>query len=351
MTSLSPSVVQLFSMKNSMPSTSTAARSDSGVESINSCHNKNVDNVQNGHVNHNGIFRARGNSDVPFKKQYTTKAAAQKLITRSSSVSPTKNVNTQYHNTTPNHYNQHTSPKTAKKMKTQLPPRFSMKKQVSAPVGAASPNRATSFQKTAINITSESTFRNKNITSTAMTKSFPPNNIKNNNHNIISSKKNNNSHNDNANLSDSGSKSDSGSLKSSKSIKSVKSGKSEKSGSKKFVRTANFVNAGNPHHQHQRQRNNDSFCGTVFKDEMWAGSAATPEATALPKPPTDWIKKMSLKGDEEEENKIHAIFQENNCFSQKKASAKTATTTKQPPLANSVQQMFASFNPLVSTTA
>ena len=59
---------------------------------------------------------------------------------------------------------------------------------------------------------------------------------------------------------------------------------------------------------------------------MWAGSAATPEATALPKPPTDWIKKMSLKGDEEEENKIHAIFQENNCFSPKKASAETATT-------------------------
>jgi len=86
---------------------------------------------------------------------------------------------------------------------------------------------------------------------------------------------------------------------------------------------------------------------------MWAGSAATPEATALPKPPTDWIKKMSLKDDDdEEENKktIHAIFLENNC-SPKKASAKIATTTKQPPLANSVQQMFASFNPLVSTTA
>jgi len=83
---------------------------------------------------------------------------------------------------------------------------------------------------------------------------------------------------------------------------------------------------------------------------MWAGSAATPEATALPKPPTDWIQKMSLKGDEEEENKIHAIFLENNC-SPKKASAKIATTPKQPPLANSVQQMFASFNPLVSTTA
>jgi hypothetical protein len=178
-----------------------------------------------------------------------------------------------------------------------------------------------------------------------MTKSVQ-NNIKNYHHS-------NSKNNDNAALSDSGSKSDAGSLKSSKSIKSVTSGKSVKSGTAKknnFVRTAQFVNAGNPHHQHQRQRNNDSFCGTVFKDEMWAGSAATPEATALPKPPTDWIKKMSLKGDEEEENKIHAIFQENNC-SPKKASAKIATTTKQPPLANSVQQMFASFNPLVSTTA
>jgi hypothetical protein len=81
---------------------------------------------------------------------------------------------------------------------------------------------------------------------------------------------------------------------------------------------------------------------------MWAGSAAPPEATALPKPPTDWIKKMSEKGDGECDN---VTFQEDKCSEKinKKASAKT--TTRQPPLANSVQQMFASFNPLVSTTA
>jgi hypothetical protein len=147
-----------------------------------------------------------------------------------------------------------------------------------------------------------------------------------------------------------GNLSDSGSSKSERSLKSTKSNKSEKS-TKKFCRTANFVNAGNNNNQHQRQRNNDSFCGTVFKDEMWAGSAAPPEATALPTPPTDWIKKMSLNQDGDQDVNA-AIFEDKKCSKNKnnKASA-NPTTTKQPPLANSVQQMFASFNPLVSTTA
>merc|ERR1711920_190840 len=138
-----------------------------------------------------------------------------------------------------------------------------------------------------------------------------------------------------------GNLSDSGSLKSERSSKSNRSNKSEKSSNKKFCRTANFVNAGNNNNQHQRQRNNDSFCGTVFKDEMWAGSAAPPDATALPKPPTDWIKKMSLKQEDGDVNA--AVFENKKCSkNDNKASAKP-TTTKQPPLANSVQQMFASF--------
>merc|ERR1712156_466097 len=163
-------------------------------------------------------------------------------------------------------------------------------------------------------------------------------------------------HNTDSNNNKNGNLSDSGSSKSeARSSKSTKSNKSEKSSSnKKFCRTANFVNAGNNNNQHQRQRNNDSFCGTVFKDEMWAGSAAPPDATALPKPPTDWIKKMSLKQEEEKDqgDVNAAVFENKKCSKNKnnKASA-NPTTTKQPPLANSVQQMFASFNPLVSTTA
>jgi hypothetical protein len=357
-------------MKSSIPSTTTPTASDSGIESIKSGSNTKKSGNSN--------FRARGNSDSTFKKQHNNnnsnaksaqnKNSARLLKQRSSSLSPTKNINNtpkhtntasnnHTHNYNNNTYNQHNSPKTAKKMMKQLPPRFSMKKQVSAPVGVASPQRPTSFQPTAINTLSEPTFRNKKNTSTAMTKKFP-NNSKNtfNNSGNNDSKKNNNNtnyHNENANLSDSGSE------RSSKSNKSIKSSKSSSTTTttttKRFVRTANFVNAGNPNNQSQRQRNNDSFCGTVFKDEMWAGSAAPPEATALPKPPTDWIKKIKSEAEDEKTNgskKDAAVFLENKKCSEKinkKASAKT--TTKQPPLANSVQQMFASFNPLVSTTA
>lgn len=333
---LSPSVVQLFSMSSSI-STVTSDPSDSGIESIKSSKHS-----------HHSNFRARGNSDIAYKKQYknnnvsnhhTNNNNIKFIKTRASSLSPTKNIimTPKQHNinNTPN------SPQTAKKMtkvnKQQqqnsqlLPPRFSMKKQVSAPASNSS------YKPTAIN-KSEPTFRNKKLTSTAMNRKLNTplqhNNTDSNN-------------NKNGNLSDSGS-----SKSEARSSKSTKSNKSEKSSSnKKFCRTANFVNAGNNNNQHQRQRNNDSFCGTVFKDEMWAGSAAPPDATALPKPPTDWIAKMSLKPEEKEKQQGEldsaAIF-ENKKSS--KASAKP-TTTKQPPLANSVQQMFASFNPLVSTTA
>jgi len=83
---------------------------------------------------------------------------------------------------------------------------------------------------------------------------------------------------------------------------------------------------------------------------MWAGSAAPPDATALPKPPTDWIKKMSLK--QEEDGDVNAaVFENKKCSKNNNKASANPTTTKQPPLANSVQQMFASFNPLVSTTA
>merc|ERR1712156_1149751 len=125
-------------------------------------------------------------------------------------------------------------------------------------------------------------------------------------------------HNTDSNNNKNGNLSDSGSSKSeARSSKSTKSNKSEKSSSnKKFCRTANFVNAGNNNNQHQRQRNNDSFCGTVFKDEMWAGSAAPPDATALPKPPTDWIKKMSLNQDDED-NVNAATFESKKCSKNK----------------------------------
>jgi hypothetical protein len=340
---LSPSVVQLFSMTSSI-STVTSDPSDSGIESIKS-------SKQNyHHSNTNGNFRARGNSDIAYKKQYKHNnnnnnasnhhANNNKVIkTRASSLSPTKNMTPKYHNQH-NHINTPHSPETAKKMtkmnkaqkqSTLLPPRFSMKKQVSAPT----PN--SSYKPTAIN-KSEPTFRNKKLTSTAMNRKLntPPQNNKTN------TDSNNNIKNGNL--------SDSGSSKSERSSKSAKSNKSEKSSTKKFCRTANFVNAGNNNNQHQRQRNNDSFCGTVFKDEMWAGSAAPPDATALPKPPTDWIKKMSLK--QEEDGDVNAaVFENKKCSKNNNKASANPTTTKQPPLANSVQQMFASFNPLVSTTA
>jgi hypothetical protein len=332
---LSPSVVQLFSMTSSI-STVTSDPSDSGIESIKS-------SKQNyHHSNTNGNFRARGNSDIAYKKQYKHNnnnnnasnhhANNNKVIkTRASSLSPTKNMTPKYHNQH-NHINTPHSPETAKKMtkinkaqkqSTLLPPRFSMKKQVSAPT----PN--SSYKPTAIN-KSEPTFRNKKLISTATNKKI----------NNTPPQQNTSSNTKNGNLSDSSS---------SKSERSSKSNKSQKSSTKKFCRTANFVNAGNNTNQHQRQRNNDSFCGTVFKDEMWAGSAAPPDATALPKPPTDWIKKMSLKQDGEDVNA--AIFENKKCSKNNIKASANPTTTKQPPLANSVQQMFASFNPLVSTTA
>merc|ERR1711988_1670171 len=166
-------------------------------------------------------------------------------------------------------------------------------------------------------------FRNKKLTSTAM-------NRKLNNTTPLQDNTDSNNNIKNGNLSDSGSSKSEGSLK------STKSNKSAKSSTKKFCRTANFVNAGNNNNQHQRQRNDNSFCGTVFKDEMWAGSAAPPEATALPKPPIDWIK---------------AQVEESNAG----YLEKTTKSSKNPEnqLANSVRDIFASFNsnPLVSTTA
>jgi len=344
MSNLSPSVVQLFSMSSSI-STVTSDPSDSGIESIKSSKHSN---------SNSNNFRARGNSDIAYSKQYKNNNASNHrasnnnnnikyIKTRASSLSPTKNM-------TPKYINQHNninintpphSPETAKKMMKMkakqtaaaavLPPRFSMKKQVSAP--AQSPS---SYKPTAIN-KSEPTFRNKKLTSTAMNRKLntPPQNNKTN------TDSNNNIKNGNL--------SDSGSSKSERSSRSTKSSKSEKSSTKKFCRTANFVNAGNNNNQHQRQRNNDSFCGTVFKDEMWAGSAAPPDATALPKPPTDWIKKMSLKQEDGDVNA--AVFENKKCSKNNNKASANPTTTKQPPLANSVQQMFASFNPLVSTTA
>lgn len=328
MSNLSPSVVQLFSMSSSI-STVTSDPSDSGIESIKSSKHSNTNN-----------FRARGNSDIAYKKQYKNNASnhhatnnnnIKHVKTRASSLSPTKNMTPKYqHN---NNINTPHSPQTAKKMNKAkqsaiLPPRFSMKKQMSAPA------HNSSYKSTAIK--SESTFRNKKLTSTAMNRKLnnttPPQDNTDSNNNIK-----------NGNLSDSGSSKSEGSLK------STKSNKSAKSNTKKFCRTANFVNAGNNNNQHQRQRNNDSFCGTVFKDEMWAGSAAPPDATALPKPPTDWIKKMSLNQDGEDVNA--ATFESKKCSKNKNKASANPTTTKQPPLANSVQQMFASFNPLVSTTA
>jgi hypothetical protein len=337
---LSPSVVQLFSMSSSI-STVTSDPSDSGIESIKSSKHSTS--------SHHHNFRARGNSDIAYRKQYKNNNASihhatnnnniKFIKTRASSLSPTKNIIT----TTPKHnINTPNSPQTAKRMTMKakqqsqlLPPRFSMKKQVSAP---ASQN-SSSYKPTAIN-KSEPTFRNKKLTSTAMNRKLntPPH------HDNTDS---------NINKNQQGNLSDSGSSKSeARSSKSTKSNKSEKSSSnKKFCRTANFVNAGNNNNQHQRQRNNDSFCGTVFKDEMWAGSAAPPDATALPKPPTDWIKKMSLKQEEDGVDVNAAVFENKKCSKNKNKASANPTTTKQPPLANSVQQMFASFNPLVSTTA
>jgi hypothetical protein len=336
MSNLSPSVVQLFSMSSSI-STVTSDPSDSGIESIKSSKHS-----------HNKDFRARGNSDIAYKKQYKNNNAPNHrnasnnnikyIKTRASSLSPTKNMTPKYINQHNNNTNTPHSPETAKKMmkmkakqtatSTVLPPRFSMKKQVSAPA------QTSSYKPTAIN-KSEPTFRNKKLTSTAMNRKL---------NNISPQNTDSNNNIKNGNLSDSGSS------KSERSLKSTKSNKSEKS-TKKFCRTANFVNAGNNNNQHQRQRNNDSFCGTVFKDEMWAGSAAPPEATALPTPPTDWIKKMSLNQDGEQD--VNAAIFEDKKYSKNKNNKASAnpTTTKQPPLANSVQQMFASFNPLVSTTA
>merc|ERR1712117_541985 len=98
---------------------------------------------------------------------------ANKVIkTRASSLSPTKNMTPKSYHNQHNKNNIHTpnSPETAKKMmkaakqqsKQLLPPRFSMKKQVSAPA-----TQNSSYKPTAIN-KSEPTFRNKKLTSTAM---------------------------------------------------------------------------------------------------------------------------------------------------------------------------------------
>lgn len=277
---LSPSVNQLFSTMSIKTENNS---SDSGVDTQS--------------------FRSRGSSHTLHKTKN-----ARTPNPRSNSMSPTKQ------------FNQHNTPKTANNKKGQQsnfeirklprpPALFAMKKQNSAPVGVDLKNGKIADSSKTIAITSNQTFRKQ--TPTASNKKF--------------------SH-------QSGNDSDSAtSQKSGKSQKSMKSTKSSNSNTKKnYVRTAQFTPAGKPSTNGGRQRNDNSFCGTVFKDEMWAGSAAPPEATALPKPPIDWIK---------------AQVEESNAG----YLEKTTKSSKNPEnqLANSVRDIFASFNsnPLVSTTA
>jgi hypothetical protein len=332
---LSPSVVQLFSMKPTQiipPCTPPRSQtSDSGIESVKSKKQGRASHSTNPHQASNN-FRGRGNSDPAVKKhnanniKHFNKSEKQ----RASSLSPTKNLHTSS-----------TSPKTAKKANYQkptgtsksltfqagrTPPRFGngFKKQHSAPAGNGSKS---SSHPTAIHTTPSSpTFRKKQQSSTAMK-------TKNNNH----------THHSKNQDSDSGSAS-SGSNRSG-------AGRSNKS----FVRTASLhtqSSSNNPAMPVSRQRNDNSFSNTIYRDEMWAGSAASPAATALPQPPMAWLK---IKEEPKNEVDVAPMNMEKLLTPQKSSesriSARNATTTKSP-LATSVQQMFASFNsPMVSTTA
>jgi len=325
---LSPSVVQLFSMKPSAIPPCTPPRSqnsDSGIESVKSKKQGRA-NINNNNLNN---FRGRGNSDPAVKKlQHNANANKnkQQAVVRASSLSPTKNLHTSS-----------MSPKTAKKANYQnsssknvipfqgaarTPPRFGngFKKQQSAPAGTGS---RSSSHPTAIQTPSSPTFRKKQQSSTAMK-------TKNNNH--IHSKNQD---------SDSGSAS-SGSNKSNK--------------TKSFVRTASLHMStpdNNNQHQQSRQRNDNSFSNTIYRDEMWAGSAASPAATALPQPPIAWlrVKEEATSAKTEDDVETMMLTHTTQKIASSEISARNATTTKSP-LATSVQQMFASFNsPLVSTTA
>lgn len=323
---LSPSVVQLFSMKPSAIPPCTPPRSqnsDSGIESVKSKKQGRANN--NNNLNN---FRGRGNSDPAVKKLQHNNANANKnkqAAVRASSLSPTKNLHTSS-----------MSPKTAKKANYQTssksimpfhgaartPPRFGngFKKQQSAPAGTGS---RSSSHPTAIQTPSSPTFRKKQQSSTAMK-------TKNNNH--IHSKNQD---------SDSGSAS-SGSNKSNK--------------TKSFVRTASLhmstPDNNNHHNQQTRQRNDNSFSNTIYRDEMWAGSAASPAATALPQPPIAWLRVKEEAATKTEIDDVETMLTHTTQkIASSEISARNATTTKSP-LATSVQQMFASFNsPLVSTTA
>lgn len=353
---LSPSVVQLFSMKPASivpPCTPPRSQtSDSGIESVKSKKQGRPANFNNSTTHASSSnFRGRGNSDPAVKKHLNannTRHFSKAEKQRASSLSPTKNL----------HTSSTSSPKTAKKANYQkptgtsksltfqagrTPPRFGngFKKQHSAPTGSGSKS---SSHLTAIHTTPSSpTFRKKPQTSTAMK-------TKNNNHPHPKEKYPHSKNQD----SDSGSAS-SGSYR------------SKPSSTKTFVRTASLhnnqpgnqsANESKTPNANSRQRNDNSFSGTIYRDEMWAGSAASPAATALPQPPIAWLKiKEEAAGREVE---VEASMNMESMLKAKEKSseiqtpdisARNATTTKSP-LATSVQQMFASFNsPMVSTTA
>lgn len=106
-----------------------------------------------------------------------------------------------------------------------------------------------------------------------------------------------------------------------------------------------------------RQRASQSFSQMAERDapknDLFAGSAASPDATALPQPPKAWLASMGKKdtGKKNDMDKILKAFDSatgklmENCAN---APIKPTTTTTPPPA--NVQKFFASFT-LVSTTA
>merc|ERR1711981_1046439 len=118
-----------------------------------------------------------------------------------------------------------------------------------------------------------------------------------------------------------------------------------------------------------RARNSESFSKPKINDDLFAGSAASPDATALPQPPKAWLTDIvDAKKEESSSAKKSTTATTAKAFGkftdlmemEKRAAAhrarnysapnKPTTTTTTPPPAN-VQKFFASFNSLVPTTA
>jgi len=321
MDKLSPSVVQLFSMSTSYSSSYSSSSSDSADSGFKSPTHKQKASMS---VNQNKP-KQQNHQHQPAKSQTISKKQANNATTpgffknnnnhhnnrnnsknvRASSLSPTKTAST------PNSSNK------------QAPNGHTAARSGSFGNGGRSPPRSPKPRQGRGGSCSSSSFKHNK--STAMTK---PNNTSYENH------------------SDSG-QSSSGSTKS-----------HHRNGGG-FVKLATMTTGQKPNTGFHggRSRSSKSFSQMAERDaprnDLFAGSAASPDATALPQPPKAWLttKNVSNKDTKDLKQILPAIDSIGKLMENCAIAPTKPTTTTTPPPAN-VQKFFASFTtPLVPITA